>query len=330
MPTRKRKPKVYGQRHWLWRPGVHTLAEFNQWVSEGNASMLINVAEAMQERGIVMMSGEMARQRARVALVAGPSSSGKTTFSKRLAIQLLCQGIRPHTLSTDDYFVNRVDTPRDSSGEYDFECIEALDTALLSQQLSTLLDGGEVELPRYDFPSGERKYEGRRLRLGAKDVIIIEGNHALNPLLTQGIDEDEKYRVFVAPLSCVETETGERVTPEDIRLMRRILRDSKFRGFTALETIRRNASVLRGERKWIYPFRSGVDAVFNSSLLYELSVLREGVLPLLREVPEESTAEHAKALRLARVLEAQAPLTDAQVPPTSLLREFWGGSSFKY
>ncbi|MCD8266191.1 MAG: nucleoside kinase [Prevotellaceae bacterium] len=309
--------------------GVRTLSDFNLRVKEGRAAQLINVAEALQERGIVLIADAIARRKARLALIAGPSSSGKTTFSKRLAIQLLCRGIRPHTLSTDDYFVNRVDTPRDETGEYDFECIGAVDTQLLSLQLKELLEGKTVELPRYDFPSGERRYEGKQLELQPKDVVIIEGNHALNPLLTESVPERAKYKVFVSPLSTLSSGERERVRPEDIRLLRRILRDSQFRGFTAQQTIRRNASVLRGERRWILPFKHNADAAFNSSLLYELSVLRDRVLPLLRDV-REGTPEKEKAQRLEELLEAQASLPADQVPPTSLLREFWGGSSFKY
>ncbi len=309
--------------------GVRTLPDFNQRVKEGRAAQLINVAEALQERGIVLIADAIARRRARIVLIAGPSSSGKTTFSKRLAIQLLCCGIRPHTLSTDDYFVNRIDTPRDETGEYDFECFGAVDTSLLSRQLVELLEGKTVELPRYDFPSGERRYEGKRLCLQPKDVVIIEGNHALNPLLTKSVPQRAKYKVFVSPLSTLSSGERERVRPEDIRLLRRILRDSQFRGFTAQQTIRRNPSVLRGERRWILPFKHNADAAFNSSLLYELSVLRDKVLPLLRDVPE-GTPEREKAQRLEAILEAQASLPAAQVPPTSLLREFWGGSSFKY
>ncbi|MCD8304925.1 MAG: nucleoside kinase [Prevotellaceae bacterium] len=319
--------KLYPRR--LDIAGVHTLHDFNQRVKEGKAAQLINVAEALQERGIVLIADNIARRKARLALIAGPSSSGKTTFSKRLAIQLLCRGLRPHTLSTDDYFVNRVDTPRDETGEYDFECIGAVDTALLCRQLKTLLEGKQVELPRYDFPTGERKYEGKQLQLKPKDIIIIEGNHALNPLLTQSLPDREKFKVFVSPLSQLPLSDTERVKPEDVRLLRRILRDSQFRGFTAQQTIRRNPSVLSGERRWILPFKQQAHATFNSSLLYELSVLRDKALPLLGDVPED-TPEHPKAQRLTEILQAQTPLPADQVPPTSLLREFWGGSSFKY
>ena len=238
-------------------------------------------------------------------------------------------GLRPHTLSTDDYFVNRVDTPKDENGEYDFECIEAVDTAFFNQQMNALLRGEEVELPRYDFPTGERVFEGRRLRIGAEDVIILEGNHALNPILTRQIPDHQKFRIFVSALTTVQLDDHNHIPTVDIRLLRRIIRDYKYRGFTALETIKRCPSVKAGEEKWIFPFQEQADATFNSALLYELGVFRPQVLPILEQVPER-VPEYAEAKRLRKFLHYFRPVPGDQVPPTSLLREFAGGSSFKY
>ncbi len=328
-----RHPKMHTAineyQQWLSIVGVRTVAEFNQKVKDGLASQLINVAEALQERKIVLASDDIARRGTRLVLIAGPSSSGKTTLSKRLAIQLLCCGLQPHTLSTDDYFVNRIDTPRDENGEYDFECIEAEDTDLLCRQLRQLLAGERVELPRYDFQSGERKYEGRYLQIGENDIIIIEGNHALNPLLTAQVDDRDKYKIYVSTLSTIAIDETTFVPKEDIRLLRRILRDHKYRGFTPQQTIARNPSVHAGEKKWIYPFQDNADVTFNSALLYELNVLHNPVMPLLAQVTPQDK-EYTEAQRLSHMLRQFTPIPSDQVPATSLLREFAGGSLFKY
>lgn len=319
------------REHHRWQRimGVSTAGEFNAAILEGRASELINVAEALQERKIMQMADEVVERGAQIVLIAGPSSSGKTTTSKRLAIQLMALGLRPHTLSIDNYCVRRVDSPRDENGEYDFECIEAIDTRLLGEQMAALIRGEEVELPRYDFPTGERVYEGRRLRIGPTDVIILEGNHALNPQLSTLIPEEKKYRIYVSALTTIALDDHNYVPTTDIRLIRRILRDFRYRGYTAQETIHRLPSVTRGEERWILPYQEQADATFNSALLYELNVMRDQTMPLLEQVSEREP-EYAEASRLRKFLHYFRPVPPDQVPPTSLLREFAGGSSFQY
>ena len=309
--------------------GVRTAGEFNAAILGGKASELINVSEALQEQKLSNIADEIAARGSKLVLIAGPSSSGKTTTAKRLAILLMACGMRPHILSTDNYFVNRVDTPRDANGEYDFECIEAVDTRLFNMQMSALLRGEEVELPRYDFPSGERVYEGRRLRTGPDDIIILEGNHALNPILSQQIPEEKKYRIYVSALTAIQLDDHNHIPTEDIRLLRRILRDYRYRGYSALETIKRCPSVKAGEEKWIFPYQELADATFNSALLYELGVIKDRVMPILEQVPERAV-EYAESNRLRKFLQYFRSVPGDQVPPTSLLREFAGGSSFKY
>ncbi len=316
-------------QQWLDIMGVRTVGELNAAIKSGCATQLINVAEALQERKLTQIADEIKARNAKIVLIAGPSSSGKTTISKRLAIQLQCCGLRPHTISTDNYFVNRVDTPKDEHGEYDFECIGAVDTDLFNRQMNALLHGEKVELPRYDFPSGTRKYEGNFLQIGQNDIIILEGNHGLNPIMSELIPEEDKYRIFVSPLSTIALDDHNSIPTSDVRLLRRILRDYKYRGYSASETIHRRPSVDRGEQRWIYPFQENADATFNSALLYELNVFREQVIPILNQVSERE-AEYAEASRLRKFLSYLVPVPGDQVPPTSLLREFAGGSSFKY
>jgi len=321
---------VFHEYHrWQHIMGVRNAGEVNAAIKAGRASEIINVAEALQERKLHKMTDEIVERGAKLVLVAGPSSSGKTTTSKRLAIQMMACGLHPHTLSTDNYFVNRVDTPRDENGEYDFECIEAMDTAFFRQQMNQLLNGEEVELPRYDFVSGERKFEGRKLKIGPDDVIILEGNHALNPILSEQIPDNKKYRIYVSTLTTIALDDHNFVPTEDIRVLRRVLRDFRYRGYTAIDTLRRYPSVTRGEEKWIYPFQETADATFNSALLYELNVIREQVMPILEQV-DEREPEYSEASRLRKFLRYFTPVPARQVPPTSLIREFAGGSSFKY
>ena len=316
-------------RRWQEILGVSNAGEFNAAVRQGEATQLINVSEALQEKKLAAIADEIVARKAKLVLLAGPSSSGKTTTSKRLAVLMMACGLHPHTLCTDDYFVNRVDTPRDENGEYDFECIEAVDTAFFQQQMNQLLQGEEVELPRYDFPTGQRVFEGRKLRIGPGDVIILEGNHALNPLFSQQIPEDQKYRIYISALTTIALDDHNYVPTVDIRLLRRILRDYNYRGFSALETIKRCPSVSAGEDKWINPYQENADATFNSALLFELGVMRQQVMPILEQVSEREP-EYAEASRLRKFLKYFRPVPADQIPPTSLIREFVGGSSFKY
>ena len=330
MEPQEKKLGVFREYHrWQHIMGVRNAGDVNAAIRSGRASEIINVAEALQERKLHNITNEIVERGSKLVLIAGPSSSGKTTTSKRIAIQLMACGLHPHTLSTDNYFVNRIDTPLDENGEYDFECIEAVDTKFFNQQMNALLSGEEVELPRFDFPSGERKFEGRTLKIGPEDVIILEGNHALNPILSQQIPEEQKYRIYVSALTTIALDDHNFVPTDDIRLLRRLLRDCRYRGYSALETIRRYPSVGRGEEKWIFPFQETADATFNSALLYELNVIREQVMPILEQVSEREP-EYSEASRLRKFLRYFTPVPARQVPPTSLLREFAGGSSFKY
>ena len=329
VPQQKMHNVIQEFHRWQDILGVRTAGEFNEAVKDGHASQLINVSEALQEKKLNDIVDNIVEKGAKLVLLAGPSSSGKTTTSKRLAILLMASGMRPHTISTDDYFVNRVDTPKDADGNYDFECIGAVDTALFNTQMNQLLAGEEVDLPRYDFKLGERVYENRRIRIGEGDIIILEGNHALNPILSEQVPEDKKFRIFISPLTTIALDDHNNIPTTDIRLLRRLIRDYQYRGYSALETIRRMPSVSAGEEKWIFPFQELADAIFNSALLYELAVIKDQVKPILDQVGE-CEPEYAEASRLRKFLRYFRSVPADQVPPTSLLREFAGGSSFKY
>ena len=316
-------------QRWLDIMDVRTVGELNAASKAGHITELINVAEALQERKLTRIADEIKERNAKIVLIAGPSSSGKTTTSKRLAIQLMCCGIRPHTISTDNYFVDRDKSPRAENGEFDFEHIGAVDTRLFNEHMTALLKGERVELPRYDFPSGKSVFEGNYLQIAENDVIILEGNHALNPIMSEQIPEESKYRIFVSPLSTIALDDHNNIPTSDIRLLRRILRDYRYRNYPAVETIHRRRSVERGEKRWILPFQEEADATFNSALLYELNVIREQVMPILQQVGEREP-EYSEASRLRKFLSYLVPVPGDQVPPTSLLREFAGGSSFKY
>lgn len=329
VPQEKMHNVIQEFHRWQDILGVRTAGEFNEAVLRGEASKLINVSEALQEKKLNDIVDNIVEKGARLVLLAGPSSSGKTTTSKRLAILLMASGIVPHIISTDDYFVNRVDTPKDANGNYDFECIGAVDTELFNRQMNQLLAGEEVDLPHYDFKTGERVYENRRMRIGQGDIIIIEGNHALNPILSEQVPEDKKFRVFISPLTTIALDDHNSIPTKDIRLLRRLIRDYQYRGYTAKETIHRMPSVSAGEEKWIFPFQELADAIFNSALLYELAVIKDQVTPILEQIAEREV-EYAEASRLRKFLRYFRSVPADQVPPTSLLREFAGGSSFKY
>ena len=320
------------QEHHRWQHilGVSTVGDFNEAVRQGRSTDLINVSEALQEKKISQIADMIAgRKGMRMVLISGPSSSGKTTFCKRLSIQLLTCGIKPVQISLDDYFVHREDTPKDEHGEYDYESLYALDIPLLNSQLKTMFAGGEVELPRYNFQSGRSERSGRRLKLADDNILVVEGIHALNPELTALIPEEQKFRVYASALTTILLDTHNYIPTTDNRLLRRIIRDYKYRGVSAQETIRRWPSVRAGENKWIFPYQENADAMFNTALLFELAVIKSQAEPLLELVPE-NVEEHAEAYRLLKFLKYIAPIPNRQLPPTSLLREFLGGSSFKY
>lgn len=320
------------KEHSRWHEilGVATIGQMNAACLAGKSTDLINVSEALQEKKIAHIADDIhQRGTVKMVLISGPSSSGKTTFSKRLSVQLMTNGLKPRAISLDDYFVNREDTPRDENGDYDYESLYALDLPFFNAQLQTLLNGGEVELPRFNFTTGQREFKGERLRIEDNMVLILEGIHALNPELTSHIAEENKYRVYVSALTTILLDNHNYIPTTDNRLLRRIIRDYKYRNYTAEETIGRWPSVRRGEDKWIFPYQENADAMFNSAMLFELAVLKDHALPILNRVPQ-NCPEYGEAYRLRRFLQYIVSVQDKDLPPTSLLREFLGGSSFNY
>ena len=313
--------------------GVSNVGELNQAVAEGKSADLINVSEALHNNRIAAMADEIAARYhkggARIVLVAGPSSSGKTTFTKRLAIQLMTNLLEPKMISLDDYFVDRHHTPRDEQGEYDYESLYALDLEQFNSDLNRLLAGEEVELPYYNFATGEREYRGNRIRLTEKSILLIEGIHGLNPELTADIDPRMKFCVYVSALTTISIDDHNWIPTTDNRLLRRIIRDHKYRGASAVDTIRRWPSVRRGEEKWIFPYQENADATFNSALLFELGVMKDRAEATLREVAR-NVPEYGEASRLSKFLSYFKSIGLEYVPSTSLIREFMGGSSFTY
>ncbi len=315
--------------HWQEILGVSTVGDFNIACHKGHATDLVNVAEALQEKRIAGIADDIYHRGARIVLISGPSSSGKTTFSKRLSIQLMTNGLRPVALSLDDYFVDREKTPLDELGGYDFESLYAVDLPFFNAQLEALLRGEEVQLTKFDFTTGKRLLTDRKLRIDEHTVLIIEGIHALNPELTINIAEGDKYKVYVSALTSIMLDKHNYIPTTDNRLLRRILRDYKYRGYSAEETISRWPSVRKGEDKWIFPYQENADAMFNSALLFELAVLKAHLVPILGKVREDSL-EYSEAYRLLKFLQYFESIPDNNLPPTSLLREFLGGSSFEY
>jgi uridine kinase len=312
--------------------GLSNVGDLNKAVAEGHTSQIILVSEAMQEKQIAKTAEQIAgryEEGVRIVLISGPSSSGKTTFTQRLGIQLMTNLYHPVSISLDDYFLNRADTPQDEHGEYDFESLYALDLEYFNRDLQKLLRGEVIDLPSYSFTTGTRLYKGKQLQLKANSLLIIEGIHALNPELTADIDDIHKYRVYVSALTSISLDNHNWIPTTDNRLLRRIVRDYRFRNYSARETISRWPSVRKGEDKWIFPYQETADAMFNSAMLYELAALRRFAEPLLSEI-READCEHAEAYRLIRFLKYFAPISDHELPGTSLLREFLGGGSFQY
>lgn len=311
--------------------GIQRLADLNQAIRRGDGTRIIQVCEALHEKEIADIADRVSEERehVRVILIAGPSSSGKTTFSKRLAVQLVLNGLTPVNLSIDNYFVDRDHTPRDAEGNYDFEAVEAIDVELFNKQLLQLIGGEQIEIPKYDFKKGARYYDGERLQLGKNAVIVIEGTHGLTPALTPMVPDEAKFKIYVAPLAGINFDTLTRIATTDNRLIRRIVRDYYTRGHNAEATIAMWPSVRRGEDRFIYTNQEEADVMFNSCLLYELAVLKSKAEPILMEVKHNSP-QYAEARRLLNFLSHFTPLESQFVPPTSLIREFLGGSSFIY
>lgn len=314
--------------------GVSSVGQLNTKVENRGAAELINVSEALHDKALARISDEITRRYneggARIVLIAGPSSSGKTTTTKRLAIQLQTNLLKPQLISLDDYFIDRERTPIDPvSGDYDYESLYALDLEQFNRDLNDILDGQRVQLPTYNFELGRRQYKGRSIQLEQGSILLIEGIHGLNPALTSHIDERMKFRLYVSALTTITIDRHNWIPTSDNRLLRRIVRDHKYRGTGAVDTIRRWPSVRRGEEKWIFPYQENADATFNSALLFELGVLKDFAEPILKRVPRD-VVEYAEAYRLLKFLDYFAPIDLRWVPSTSLLREFLGGSSFKY
>ena len=312
--------------------GLDNVGDLNLAIEKGRSQDIILVSEAMQEKQVAKIAEKIAdgyKEGIRIVLISGPSSSGKTTFCKRLQVQLTTNLLHPVGISLDDYFLNREDTPKDEHGEYDFESLYALDLPYFNKDLKKLLSGEEIDLPTFNFETGQRVFKGKKLQLRENSILVIEGIHALNPELTEFIDDKYKYRVYVSVLTSISLDNHNWIPTTDNRLLRRIIRDYRFRGYSAEDTINRWPSVRRGEDKWIFPYQENADAMFNSAMLYELAALRKFAEPILAQVPESSKA-NAEAYRLLRFLRYFNYIPTEELPGTSLLREFLGGGSFKY
>ncbi len=317
-----------------WNKLLHigNVGEFNKACKNQKSFEMIKLSEALHEKKVGQIADMIANReggRPKFVLISGPSSSGKTTFSKRLTIQLMVNGIRPVVISMDNYFVNREDTPRDNNGDWDFEDVHAIDIPLFQQQLKELLDGETIKLPFYNFETGKREYRGNTLQLHDDNIVILEGLHALNPQLTPDIPHSAKFKIYVSSLTTVNLDNHNWIPTTDVRLLRRIIRDYRYRGYNARETIARLDSVRRGEDRWVYPYQEEADVMFNSALLFELAVLKRHAEPILDEVPKYCD-EYTTAHRLLKELSYFESIPEREIPPTSFLREFVGGSSFRY
>ncbi|MCK5536935.1 MAG: nucleoside kinase [Bacteroidales bacterium] len=310
---------------------LETIGSINEAVINGKTTEIIQVAEALHEKKLAQIADIIEKKHGNLhlILISGPSSSGKTTFSKRLSIQLKVLGLKPRPISLDNYFVNRKDTPIDDNGDYNYESLNAIDVKLLNEHLVSLLDGKETELPKYSFETGERFWDGKKIQISEDEIIVLEGIHALNPKLTPNIDNSQKFKIYVSALTQVGIDWRNRIPTTDNRLLRRIVRDNKYRGYSALETLQRWPSVRRGEEEHIFPYQEEADIMFNSALMFELGVLKKFALPLLQEI-FENEPQYAEARRLLKFLSYFEEIKYDNIPPTSILLEFLGGSSFKY
>ncbi|EFZ37948.1 phosphoribulokinase/uridine kinase family protein [Hoylesella oralis ATCC 33269] len=323
--------EIFKEHHrWQHILGISTVGDFNEAVKAGHTTDLINVSEALQEKKISQIADAIAnRKGVKMVLIAGPSSSGKTTFCKRLSIQMLTNGIKPVQISLDDYFVDRDKTPKDENGELDYESIYALNIPLINEQFNALFNGEEIDLPKYNFQTGMSEKSGKRLHLDENNILVVEGIHALNPELTSQIPAEQKFKVYISALTTILLDDHNYIPTTDNRLLRRIIRDYKYRGVDAQDTIHRWPSVRNGENKWIFPYQENADVMFNTAMLFELAVIKQQAEPLLELVPE-NCEEHSEAYRLLKFLKYISPIPNKALPPTSLIREFLGGSSFRY
>ena len=309
---------------------LNTIYRLNKKIEEDNGKETIILAEALHEKKIAAIADKVAKNNnIKMVLIAGPSSSGKTTFAKRLGIQLKLSGVHPKTLSVDNYFVEREQTPRDENGEYDFECIEALDLELFNDHIQRLLNGEEVEIPTFDFKTGHKEYKGNKMQLHNNEVLVIEGIHCLNDKLTESVPKEEKFKIYISALTVLNVDYYNRISTTDTRLIRRIVRDYRYRHYSAKDTIQRWQSVNKGERKNIFPFQEEADVMFNSSIVYEMSALRDYALPILNEI-KNTEPEYAEAKRLITLLKYFKPIPQDYIPESSIIREFIGGSVFSY
>ena len=307
---------------------VLTVYKLNKAIEEDRIKDVIMLAEALHEKKIANIADDIAkRKNVKMVLIAGPSSSGKTTFAQRLGIQLRLNGLKPVTISVDNYFVERQDTPRDENGEYNFECIEAIDLKLFNEHLVKLLNGEEIEVPEFDFSVGTKRYNGKKMKLADDEILVIEGIHCLNDKLTSQISKDQKYKIYISALTVLNMDRYNRISTTDTRLVRRIVRDYQFRGYSALHTLNTWHKVTEGEEKNIFPYQESANTIFNTSLIYELNALKPIAMPLLEAITDEYK-EYAEAQRLINILKYFKVIPKDYVPNNSLLKEFLGGGTF--